>query len=196
MKYRMGLLVAYKGYEHIDDGVPEMAELGIATPDAFDWREEYPRCLPTTVVRNQANCGSCWAFAAASAIMHALCIDAEGKSDQSIANEQTLEVSVQKIMSCNDNAYGCQGGAATVADREFQKNGMTKESDAPYMCGQGSALNHFADGASCAAAPWGGVCEPVSTNPDWTYGTMESASGETKMKEAVVAGKGVFVGFW
>ena len=37
-------------------------------PDSFDPREEYPQCESIKEIRDQANCGSCWAFGAAEAM--------------------------------------------------------------------------------------------------------------------------------
>ncbi len=43
-----------------------------AVPDSFDSRTQWPDCVHT--IRDQAQCGSCWAFAASEALSDRFCI--------------------------------------------------------------------------------------------------------------------------
>jgi len=65
-------------------------------PDYFDWRDS-GGCTP---VKNQGNCGSCWAFATV------------GPLECNILIKDSLEedLSEQWLVSCNQEGYGCDGG--------------------------------------------------------------------------------------
>ncbi len=99
----------------------------IDLPAAFDWRT-----LPGfPTIRDQASCGSCWAFAGTGAMECAILID-QGLS---------LDLSEQWLVSCT-NAGDCGGGWAIEA-YEFVRcngrqdpcggNGVVLEADFPYV---------------------------------------------------------------
>ena len=67
----------------------------IATlPDAFDWRNQSiaAKCPSISRVRDQAGCGSCWAFGTAEAMTDRQCIASKGAV--------SVELSSQDIASC------------------------------------------------------------------------------------------------
>lgn len=43
-------------------------------PDTFDARTAWPKCESIQEIRDQANCGSCWAFGACEAMSDRICI--------------------------------------------------------------------------------------------------------------------------
>ena len=61
-------------------------------PDEYDPRTAYPKCESLREVRDQANCGSCWAFGAVEAMSDRICI-ASGQTDQ-------RRVSAQNLLAC------------------------------------------------------------------------------------------------
>ena len=72
-------------------------------PENFDLREEYPFCESLKDIRDQANCGSCWAFGAVEAMSDRICI----KSGQKLQTR----VSAQNLLSCCTGCgFGCDGG--------------------------------------------------------------------------------------
>jgi C1A family cysteine protease len=77
------------------------AEKLTAAPDAyfapvFDWRDS----AGVTPVKNQKNCGSCWAFGALAAL----------ESMAKIYGGTELDLSEQQILSCKSYGWGCNGG--------------------------------------------------------------------------------------
>ncbi|MCX8062478.1 MAG: protease inhibitor I42 family protein, partial [Anaerolineales bacterium] len=65
-------------------------------PAAFNWCA-LGKCTP---VRDQRNCGSCWAFATTGVLESKLLIAEKGSQD----------LSEQYLLSCNTNGWDCQGG--------------------------------------------------------------------------------------
>ena len=86
-------------------------------PDSFDPRDEYPQCESIKEIRDQANCGSCWAFGAAEAMSDRICI-------QSGQKLQT-RVSAQNILTCCSSCgFGCDGGYPQNAWRYWASTGV------------------------------------------------------------------------
>jgi C1A family cysteine protease len=90
-----------------------------ATSPAFSWREKLSE------VKNQRNCGSCWAFAAAGAY--------EGM--QAIFNAQKIDLSEQQMVNCVPRRGGgdnCQGNHAMYAFQYLIGHGAAIETEVPY----------------------------------------------------------------
>lgn len=88
-------------------------------PETFDWRDE----ATLQPIRNQANCGSCWAFASTAIFESALIL-------QTNLDPKKLDLSEQELVSCNKHRWGCQGGYFT---HDYQVSpGQATEADFPY----------------------------------------------------------------
>lgn len=75
-------------------------------------------------VRNQGDCGGCWAFSVVGTI-------------ESLQNIQSLKrkneyLSVQQLIDCDSSDKGCKGGWAPNALKYVARNGLVSESDYPY----------------------------------------------------------------
>eukprot|EP01013_Petalomonas_cantuscygni_P007363 TRINITY_DN1914_c2_g1_i1.p1 TRINITY_DN1914_c2_g1~~TRINITY_DN1914_c2_g1_i1.p1 ORF type:complete len:377 (-),score=71.22 TRINITY_DN1914_c2_g1_i1:239-1330(-) len=80
---------------------------GLTVPDSFDSATNWPRCAKIIAdIRDQSNCGCCWAFGAAEAASARLCI-ATNASHQ-------VPLSAQDICFCS-NPSGCSGGDLATA---------------------------------------------------------------------------------
>jgi len=84
------------------------------SPKGIDWR--YTKAV--TPVKNQGQCGSCWAFSATEAIESAMILATGGKYD--------FTLSPQQITSCTPStgAYGCLGcnGGSTEGAYEYVRS--------------------------------------------------------------------------
>ena len=72
-------------------------------PENYDLREQYPYCNSLFEIRDQANCGSCWAVASAETMSDRHCIISKG------VQKPILSSSVL-ISCCGLCGKGCAGG--------------------------------------------------------------------------------------
>jgi len=88
-------------------------------PQSFNWAD-----IDGVIseVKDQGNCGSCWAFAIIAALESAEVIQ-DGK--------QVGNYSEQHMVSCDRYSYGCNGGFMSSADF-LVRSGVTDETGFPY----------------------------------------------------------------
>ena len=94
-------------------------------PDDFDPREKFGSCIHP--IRDQAKCGSCWAFALSEVLSDRFCI----------LNKDVI-LSPQDFLSCDKNDYGCNGGTVEHSWNYVTTTGIVSDSCMPYVSGQGS----------------------------------------------------------
>ena len=90
----------------------------INLPENYDAREQYPKCESIKEVRDQANCGSCWAFGAVEAMSDRICIFS-GQKNQTRVSAQNL------LACCTVCGFGCDGGYPYFAWRYWKALGIT-----------------------------------------------------------------------
>lgn len=95
-------------------------------PSKFDLRTQDA----VTPIRNQGNCGSCWAFAAMAAYESSL-LYLGGKC--SGFTTQNLDLSEQYVMNCNPKGYECQGGWYQDVYEWMKNQSAQHERDFPYF---------------------------------------------------------------
>lgn len=86
-------------------------------PENFDSRTAWPKCTSISEIRDQSNCGSCWAFGAVEAMSDRICI-ASGQTRQDRLSSENL---VSCCSSCGD---GCNGGYPSAAWSYWQDTGI------------------------------------------------------------------------
>jgi hypothetical protein len=113
---------------------------GMSFPSSFDWRSQGG----VTPVRDQGNCGSCWAFAATAAL----------ESRILIYSGLELDLSEQAVIACNQAGDDCGGGWMSTAYDLFISGGAMLEECMPY---------HMKDAEACIP------CEPVDSPGGYYY---------------------------
>lgn len=96
-------------------------------PDTVDWREKGI----VNPVKDQASCGSCWAFGTIQAC----------ESAYALAHGQLLSCSEQNLVDCVTSCYGCSGGLESSALDYIineQDGYLNSEDDYPYKAVDGT----------------------------------------------------------
>eukprot|EP00500_Bicosoecida_sp_ms1_P002151 CAMPEP_0203808086 /NCGR_PEP_ID=MMETSP0115-20131106/1419_1 /ASSEMBLY_ACC=CAM_ASM_000227 /TAXON_ID=33651 /ORGANISM="Bicosoecid sp, Strain ms1" /LENGTH=299 /DNA_ID=CAMNT_0050716771 /DNA_START=40 /DNA_END=939 /DNA_ORIENTATION=+ len=130
-------------------------------PNSIDWSAKGA----TTPIKNQEQCGSCWAFSTTESI----------ESANFIAGNPLKTLTVEQIVDCDTTDSGCQGGNPTTA---FQyvigAGGLESESDYPYTAGGGQTGQCQFDKSKI-----------VQSIRGWSYATQ--SQDETAMKDAMAS---------
>ncbi|XP_073098952.1 thiol protease SEN102 isoform X1 [Elaeis guineensis] len=94
-------------------------------PPLVDWRQKGA----VTGIKDQGQCGSCWAFSTVVAV--------EGINQ--IKTKKLISLSEQELIDCdNRNNHGCNGGLMQYAFEFIVKNGgITAEAEYPYLAEDG-----------------------------------------------------------
>jgi len=135
------------------------------SPKSIDWR--YTTAV--TPVKNQGQCGSCWAFSATETIESQMILKSGGKYD--------FTLSPQQIASCapNTGTYGCLGcdGGFTEGAYEYVKGavGLSNGDDIPY----GQSLTESENTLAC---PTSKVAQIDGANEELS-GSFAQVSGYT-----------------
>lgn len=90
-------------------------------PASVDWRT----LGYVTPIKNQGQCGSCWAFSSISAL----------ESYNYKVNKKLINYSEQQLVDCVYTRDGCQGGFMTTAFSYMAKNGTALSASYPYKSG-------------------------------------------------------------
>jgi len=93
----------------------------VALPTSFDWRSQNI----VTSIKDQGNCGGCWAFASVAALESLLLIN------HSVTAEPDL--SEQFLVSYDIRNRGCNGGTLSAAAAFLEKQGTPSEACKPYQ---------------------------------------------------------------
>merc|ERR1712126_174102 len=105
-------------------------------PAEFDPRKEWSQCDSISMIWDQAGCGSCWAFGAATAMSDRICIHTP-------ENQEPLQVHVSPenlLACCFSCGFGCNGGFPGAAWSYWHRKGLvtgglygSKDGCQPYV---------------------------------------------------------------
>jgi len=99
----------------------------VTVPSSFDSRTQWPGCIHA--IRNQEQCGSCWAFSASEVLSDRFCI----------GEQVNVVLSPQWLVSCDSTNSGCQGGYLNRVWEYMASTGIPKDSCDPYISGNNNS---------------------------------------------------------
>jgi cathepsin L len=146
----------------------EQTPVELNAPDSIDWTN-YNGASYVTPVKNQGQCGSCWAFSTTGSI----------ESRSAIKNSQTgnsiVSLSEQQLVDCS-GSYGNEGCNGGLMDNAFKyvesSGGLCSESEYPYKAVDGT----------CKSSTCGTKYDPITSYTDVTH------DSETALMNAVAEG--------
>eukprot|EP00483_Globobulimina_turgida_P001189 UN01191 len=122
---------------------------GFEAPAAVDWQASGD----VTPVKNQGQCGSCWAFASTGAL----------ECDYSITKGKLTSLSEQQLVDCTGSYgnYGCNGGWWYNSFNYVKaEGGLCSESEYPYTARNGNCK------ASSCGTKYNQISGDVKVTPD------------------------------
>ena len=143
-------------------------------PDSFDWRSTND----VSAIRDQGNCGSCWAFALTGVMESAL----------RIHQNTAVDLSEQYLVSCNvaaDNSlcggkYSCSGGCEDAQQYHVKTNGQGQTAAGAVLESQ---FPYTATNATCPA----GLSHPYqATSWNFVGGAWNSSLTVDDIKTAIM----------
>jgi C1A family cysteine protease len=124
---------------------------------SLDWREKNA----VTAVKDQQQCGSCWAFSTTESI----------ESAQFMAGNKLPVLSPQQIVSCDTTDLGCNGGDTPTAYAYVEKaGGLTTAKNYPYTSGTGN-------NGKCKKSK---IKQPLAKISGFSYATKPCTQGTCK----------------
>jgi putative hemolysin/C1A family cysteine protease len=155
----------------------------VGAPSSFDWRN-YNGQNWMTSVKNQGQCGSCWAFSAVGVVEAAYNI---ASGDPNL----DLDLAEEYLVSDCLSGHSCCGGSMWTALSFFRDQGVPDEACLPYVdlssCTCGTSCNTnctYRTGGSCSDATCSQRCSDWQSRVETIEDVYQISSSQ--MKQALV----------
>ena len=142
--------------------------------DSLDWRAKGA----VTPVKNQGQCGSCWAFSTTGAV----------EGSMFLAYGQLQSYSEQQLVDCSRQNNGCNGGLMDYAFQYIETAPLEQESDYPYTARDGTCKYVASKGV-------GKVKAFKDVSQDKSGSQLKAAIAKGPVSVAIEADQFVFQGY-
>jgi cathepsin B len=115
VKRLMGVPLSH--IDHVTANLEVVSHKVENVPEEFDCREQWPKCPTLKEVRDQGNCGSCWAISAVEAMSDRICISSNTETNVHLSTEDM-------VSCCHLCGFGCNGGYPQMAWEHFKRSGI------------------------------------------------------------------------
>ena len=153
----------------------------VGQPAAFDWRNPLNR---VTSVKDQGNCGSCYAFAGIGNVESRVLIDTNTTPppDPDYSENNAKECNWRAMNSTWNNSWGtCHGGNYYMLASLFSQKGIVNETDDPYQAFD---------------VPCNSSCPYNRTLLDWRIISVNSIPNTTVLKNYIMNYGPVYTTLW
>jgi len=168
----------YKGFKTAP--VHQSSDIDYSTlelADSVDWRTKGA----VTAIKDQGQCGSCWAFSSTGAL--------EGLNF--IKSGKLVSFSEQQLVDCEHTDHGCLGGLMDHAFKYTAKKGIEADSDYPYTSGTTQHAGTCKFDASKAVKVNSNHVDVTAKNP----AALKTALATQPISVAIEADQDVFQGY-
>jgi len=104
---------------YLANNLSTFIDLPITDKLSIDWRDEHK----VSSVKNQGQCGSCWAFSSVGAT----------ESAWAIKHNQLYNLSEQELVDCSSENHGCEGGEMDFAFQYIMNHSLCTNLSYPYI---------------------------------------------------------------
>jgi len=152
----------------------------------FNSLNQWPDCIHP--IRDQQQCGSCWAFSGSEVLSDRFCIGSN--------NTINVVLSPQESVSCDTANFGCDGGYLDKTWAFYVKTGIVTDACYPYTSGNGQ------NGVCLTSCTNGAAWEPYYAsnsyrvgNPIFTQDRPNQIANEIALNGPVQVGYTVYQDF-